>query len=42
VGKVFTYIKRNVILLPEGEEHRHQPKVLTEKAQFFAVKNELK
>lgn len=36
-GKVFTYTKGDVILLPEGEEHKHRPKVLTEKVQFFAV-----
>jgi quercetin dioxygenase-like cupin family protein len=36
-GKVFSYAKGDVILLPEGEEHRHRPKVLTDKVQFFSV-----
>ena len=36
-GKLFTYTKGDVILLPEGEEHKHRHKVLTEMAQFFAV-----
>ena len=36
-GKIFTYTKGVVILLPESEEHKHRPKVLTEIAQFFAV-----
>ena len=35
-GKVCNYTKGDVILLPKGEEHKHRPKVLTEKMQFFA------
>ncbi len=36
-GKVFNYKKGDVFVLPDGEAHKHRPKVLTEKAQFFAV-----
>jgi len=36
-GNIFSYKKGDVILLPEGEEHKHRPKVLTDKARFFAV-----
>jgi quercetin dioxygenase-like cupin family protein len=36
-GKVFRYGPGDVFIVPEGEEHRHRPKVLTEKMQFFSV-----
>ncbi len=36
-GKLFTYTKGDVILLPEDEEHKYRHKVLTEITQFFAV-----
>ena len=36
-GKVLHYKQGEAFVLPEGEAHKHRPKVLTEKAQFFAV-----
>jgi quercetin dioxygenase-like cupin family protein len=36
-GKVFKYGVGDVFVVPEGEEHKHRPKVLTEKMRFFAV-----
>ena len=36
-GKVFSYGQGDVFIVPEGEEHKHRPKVLTEKMRFFAV-----
>jgi quercetin dioxygenase-like cupin family protein len=36
-GTVFLYEAGDVIILPEGEAHKHRPKVLSEKVRFFAV-----
>jgi len=36
-GKVFQYQQGDVLVLPEGEAHKHRPKVLSEKMRFFSV-----
>ncbi|MDN4018399.1 cupin domain-containing protein [Zwartia panacis] len=36
-GKVYRYGVGDVFILPDGEEHKHRPKVLSEKVRFFAV-----
>ena len=36
-GTVVLYEAGDVLILPEGEEHKHRPKVLSEKMRFFAV-----
>jgi len=36
-GTVSLYAAGDVFILPEGEAHKHRPKVLSEKVRFFAV-----
>lgn len=36
-GTVFLYEAGDVFILPDGEAHKHRPKVLSEKVRFFAV-----
>ncbi len=36
-GTVSLYEAGDVFILPEGEEHKHRPKVLSEKMRFFSV-----
>ena len=39
-GKVFRYAPGDVFIVPEGEAHKHRPKVLTEKMRFFSVEKD--
>jgi quercetin dioxygenase-like cupin family protein len=36
-GTVETYGPGDALIIPEGEEYKHRPKVLTDKVQFFSV-----
>ncbi len=36
-GEVVRYEAGDVLILPEGEAHKHRPKVLSEKMRFFSV-----
>ncbi len=36
-GTVHLFETGDVFILPDGEEHRHRPKVLSESVRFFAV-----
>jgi hypothetical protein len=36
-AKTETYEPGDAIFIPDGEEHKHRPRVLTDKVTFFSV-----